>query len=325
MQPQIQQIPQPQIIPQNPIPMNNIIPQNQVHQIIQSENPNTCEKFSYFLTGSTNIPLGVFTILMSSLFYHIYCTLFFYGFLEFYYQISSFFDFIFALLVWSRIAIKIERNTSTVKYFYLYIINLLIISLFTLSSPLGRIWNFILFETILIALKNKNKKIDFFCCKINGIYMTIFTIVYHLFFNTLNIGSIIFTIVYAFIYKNFLIQRLNISNENVQRKELNCFINFLKNKFKTFVSIEDILVLNQGQINQQPLQQNINNNINYSVNSVNSMNSMINSNGSFIPNNMYPNYYSGIAQNNPNNNQAQIQYQPNANAQPVNEINQASS
>ena len=71
---------------------------------------------------------------------------------------------------------------------------------------------------------------------------------------------------------------------NQETQLLNCFINFLKNKFKTFVSIEDISVLNQGQINQQPLQQNINNNINYSVNSVNSMNSMINSNGSFIQN-----------------------------------------
>ena len=324
MQPQIQQIPQPQIILQNSqIPMNNILPQNQVHQIIQSEDPNKCEKCSNFLTGTTNIPLGVFTILMSSLFYHIYCILSCYGFLEFYYGVSSFFDFIFALLVWSRMAIKIEKNTSTVKYFYLYIINLLVISLFTFSFPLGRIWNFILFETILIALKNKDKKINFFCCKISGIYMTIFTIVYHLCFNTLNLVSIIFTIAYAFIYKNFLIQKLNISNESVQRKELNCFINYLKNKFKTFISIEDILMLNQGQSNQQPLQQNINN-YNYSVNNVNSMNSMINSNGSFIPNNMYPNYYSGIAQDNPNNNQAQMQYQPNANAQPVSDVNQAS-
>ena len=324
MQPQIQQIPQPQIIIQNPqIPMNNIIPQNQIHQIIQSEEPNKCEKCSNFLTGSTNIPLGVFIILMSSLFYHIYCTLFLHDFLEYYYGITSFFNFIFALLVWSRMAIKIEKNTSTVKYFYLYIINLLVICLFTLSFPLGRIWNFILFETILISLKNKNKKINFFCCKISGIYMIIFTILYHLFFNALNIVSIIFTIAYAYIYKNFLIQKLNISNESVQRKELNCFISFLKNKFKTFISIEDLL--NQGQINQQPLQQNINNNnYNYSENNVNSMNGMINSGGSFIPNNMYPNYYSGIAQSNSNNNQAQMDYQSNANAQPVADVNQAS-
>ena len=316
MQPQIQQVPPPQIIIQNSqIPMQNFYPQNQIHQIVQSESPNKCERCSDFLTGSTNIPLGVFTILMSSLFYHIYCILFNYDFLSSYYILSSLFDFLFALFVWSKMAIKIEKNTSTVKYFYLYLINLLAICICTCSFPLGRIWNFILFETILIALKNKDKKIIFFCFKTRGMYMVIFTIIYHVLFNSLNIESIIFTIIYAYIYKNYFIQLFNFSYESIQRQELHCFINFLKNKFKTFISIESLI--NQEQNNQQPIAQSINNN--YSVNSVSSIN---NSNGSFIPNNIYPNYYSGIVQNNPN--QAQIQYQPNSNAQPVADVNQAS-
>ena len=316
MQPQIQQVPPPQIIIQNSqIPMQNFYPQNQIHQIVQSESPNKCERCSDFLTGSTNIPLGVFTILMSSLFYHIYCILFNYSFLSSYYILSSLFDFLFALFVWSKMAIKIEKNTSTVKYFYLYLINLLAICICTCSFPLGRIWNFILFETILIALKNKDKKIIFFCFKTRGMYMIIFTIIYHVLFNSLNIESIIFTIIYAYIYKNYFIQLFNFSYESIQRQELHCFINFLKNKFKTFISIESLI--SKEQNNQQPIAQSINNN--YSVNSVSSIN---NSNGSFIPNNIYPNYYSGIVQNNPN--QAQIQYQPNANAQPVADVNQAS-
>ena len=314
MQPQIQQIPQPQIIVQNAqIPMNNIYPQNQVQPLVQVQDPNTCEKCSNFITGSTNIPVGVFTLLMLSLLYHICCTLFNYEFLSSYYMMQSFFDFVFALFIWSKMAIKIERSTSTVKYFHLCFINLLIISVCTLTFPLGRIWNFILFETILISLKNKNKHIKFFCCKISGKNMIIFTILYHVLFNLLNIVSIIFTIGYAFIYNKFLIQKLNISNEKVQRMELNCLINFFKNKFKAFVSIEDV-IKQEINNNNQPMEQGVNNNIANSVVSVN------NSNASFVPNNMYPNYYSGIAQNSSNRNQ-NVQYLHNA--QPVVDVNQA--
>jgi hypothetical protein len=314
MQPQIQQIPQPQIIVQNSqIPMNNVYPQNQVQQLVQVQDPNFCEKCSEFLTGSTNIPVGVFTLLMLSLLYHICCSLFYYGFLSSYYMMQSFFDFIFALFIWSRMAIKIERSTSTVKYFHLCIINLLIICLCTLTFPLGRIWNFILFETILISLKNKNKSIKFFCCKITGKNLIIFTILYHVLFNILNILSITFTIGYAFIYNKWLIQKLNISNEKVQRIELNCLINFFKNKLKTFVSIQDVLKQEINN-NNQHMVQGVNNNISNNVISVN------NSNVSFVPNNTYPNYYSGIAQNSSDRNQ-NVQYPPNA--QPVVDVNQA--
>ena len=35
---------------------------------------------------------------------------------------ASIFQFLFALFVWCRMAMKIEKNTSTVKYGYLYLL-----------------------------------------------------------------------------------------------------------------------------------------------------------------------------------------------------------
>ena len=49
MQPNMQQIPQPQMQMPNP---QQIPPQNQLYQIVQTNStPNRCEKFSNWLTG----------------------------------------------------------------------------------------------------------------------------------------------------------------------------------------------------------------------------------------------------------------------------------
>ena len=300
---------QDQILPPNPqIQLNNNIPPNNMQQIVQIEAPNKCEKCSRFFTGNTNIPITVFIILMSSFAYHI-CTVFFSNDLfSGYFIYTSFFDFLFALLVWSKMAMKIEKISSTVKYAYLYLINLLIISIFTFSFPLRRIWNFVLFETILIANHNRNKDIKFFCCKIKGKYMIVIAIIYHLMINFYYFFSMLLTIGYAYIYEKCLINKLNISNERVQRYENHCIINWIKNKFQTFITLEEVL-------NEEKKEQG-NNNINNN-----------NIGMSFIPNNMYPNYYSGVIQGNPN--QAPIQpgfgLQQNPNIIPsFNNINQNS-
>ena len=303
--------PQPQMIPQNAqIPNANQPNQNQMYQVIQTESPNSCEKFSKCVTGNTNIPLMVFLILMSSLNAIVIWSLIHF---EIYYGsiflLASIFQFLFALFVWCRMAMKIEKNTSTVKYGYLYFINLLILSLCTLTYPIVRICNFILFETILIALNNKDKKMKFFCCRIPGKAVIICSIIYHLIINPFEIISIIITVAYAFIYNKWLSQKLNISNEKVQRLENSCLIKTCKEKFETFISLEDT---QKNDKKQQPLvnhQQDINNSVNMS----------------FIPANMYPNYYSGII---PNPNQPQIPQQPIAPAPgainpPVVNINQA--
>ena len=84
-----------------------------------------------------------------------------------------------------------------------------------------------------------------------------------------------------------------------------CIIQGLKNKFHTFSTLEE--VLNKDK-KEQPLLQDVNNSVNMS----------------FIPANMYPNYYSGII---PGPNQQEIQMQQLAPAQaeikpPVVDINQ---
>ena len=296
------QIPQVQIPPQNmQIPAANQPNQPQLYQVIQTESLNCCEKLSKSIIGSTNIPLVVFTILMTSFLIAIFYCIFFGNFIYGYFVKASFFDLIFALLVWSRMAIKIETNTSTVKYGYLFIVNLLMLSLFTLSFPLQRIWNFVLFETILIALNNRQKKIKFFFCRISGTLVIVFSVIYHIIFNWLNILSIIITIIYATSYNKYLSQKLNISNEKAERLENSCIVNYLKNKFQTFITLEEAL---NKEKKQQPLVQNINNSVNMS----------------FIPANMYPNYYSGIV---PNPQQQQIPQAQGVINPPVVDINQA--
>ena len=287
MQPQ-QQIfqPQAQVLPQNQNVLNNgnnFVPNNILPQIIQTENPNRCEKMSKFFTGNTNIPIVVFIILMSSFFYHICCVLFNYGFLSTYLIISSLLDFLFALFIWSKMAMKLEENSSTVKYAYLYFINLIILSFATFTVPLKRVWNFVLFETLLIAINNKYTKMKILCFKMSGNNLIILTIVYHIICNPFHFFSILITIGYAYIYKKFLVDKINISNEKIKYYENIVIVNCLKSKFKTFITLEDVLIKESNRQRNQ----NINNNIN-------------NNNSNIIQNNMYPNYYSQIQQNNQN-------------------------
>jgi hypothetical protein len=279
----MQQIPQPQMIVQNPqMEMGNPqqIPQSQLYQIVQSDSTkNRCEKFSNWLTGSYNIPLVVFLIFMGSSLFFIN-TLFMGRYIPMYICFSSLANFLFALFVWGPMAIKIEKNTSTVRYGCLYIINNTILSICTLSFPLSihKIWSFVLFETLLIALSNKDKKMKFFCCKIGGNAVIISSIIYSLLFNMHCFFSLIFTVGYTFAYKKYLINKFGISNEKVERIENGCLINCLKNKLTTFITLKDVL---EKEKEKQPLVQN---------NNIPNIN-----NSSFIPMNMYPNYYSGVA------------------------------
>lgn len=285
MEPNIQQIPQGQMMNQNnQMQMENLqqIPQNQqLYQIIQANpSPNHCEKFSKFITGSYNIPFIVFLILMGASGFFIFTLLVRFSYISGYLTFSSFGNLLFALFVWGPMAVKIEKNTTTVRYGCLYLINNTILSFCTLSLPLGlqSIWKFILFETLLIALSNINKKIKFFCFKISGKGVIACSIIYTAAFNWLFFFSLIITIAYTYAYQKWLINKFAISNEKVERIENWCLIAWLKNKISTFITLKD--VLEKGQ-EKQPLMQN-NNNPNPN-------------NSSFVPINMYPIYYSGVA------------------------------
>ena len=307
MQPQQQMMPQSIQTPDPSQPS-----QNQMPQLIQAESQNSFGKCSKCITGSENVPFMVLVILMSFLASTVICFLIRFKDIMFYFFIAALFDFLFALFVWCRLAIKIEKNISTVKYGFLYFINLFILSICTLPFPFhywnplyytiyeifyGRqilgywdkiilikctkiqlLWNFILFETILIALNNREKKMKFFCCRITGKKVIIFSILYHFLFNWFSIIRLIIIVAYSFIYNKYLSQILNISNANVQKLENTRFMKYFKDKFLNFISIDEIQ--NKDKKEQplvNPQQQDISN-----------------SAMSFDPSNIYPNYYSGI-------------------------------
>ena len=307
MQPQQQMMPQSIQTPDPSQPS-----QNQMPQLIQAESQNSFGKCSKCITGSENVPFMVLVILMSFLASTVICFLIHFKDIMFYFFIAALFDFLFALFVWCRLAIKIEKNISTVKYGFLYFINLFILSICTLPFPFhywdpiyytiyeifcGRLglgcldkrvligcteihlfWSFILFETILIALNNRDKKMKFFCCRITGKKVIIFSILYHFLFNWFSIIHLIIIVAYSFIYNKYLSKILNISNANVQKLENTRFIKYFKDNFLNFISIDEIQ--NKDKKEQplvNPQQQDISN-----------------SAMSFDPSNIYPNYYSGI-------------------------------
>ena len=282
----MQQLPNHQVMvqnPQNQLGLPQQYPQNQqLYQVVQTNsNLTRCERFSKWISSSSNIPFTVFVILMCSSLVFIITLIIGNSVLTGCFSVSALADFLFALFVWGPMAIKIENNTSTVRYGGLYVINSSILAICTLGFPIlsiHKIWNFVLFETLLIALSNRDKKMKFFCCKVEGKTLIILTIVYHLIFNGVFIFSLLITIGYTFIYRRYLINKFAISNEKVERMENWCIINWFKNKLTTFITLKE--VLDKGNQNQSSQQNNIQNS----------------NNSSFVPNNMYPNYYSGLQQ-----------------------------
>ena len=282
----MQQLPNHQVMvqnPQNQLGLPQQYPQNQqLYQVVQTNsNLTRCERFSKWISSSSNIPFTVFVILMCSSLVFIITLIIGNSILTGCLSVSALADFLFALFVWGPMAIKIENNTSTVRYGGLYVINSSILAICTFGFPIlsiHKIWNFVLFETLLIALSNRDKKMKFFCCKVEGKTLIILTIVYHLIFNGVFIFSLLITIGYTFIYRRYLINKIAISNEKVERMENWCIINWFKNKLTTFITLKE--VLDKGNQNQSSQQNNIQNS----------------NNSSFVPNNMYPNYYSGLQQ-----------------------------
>lgn len=182
--------------------------------------------------------------------------------------LSTFGNILFSLFVWAPMAVKIEKSTSTIRYLILYVINL---ALLTFANSLigyheSKIWCFVLFETILISSLNTQKNMRFFFSKTTGNRVIFLSTVYFSIINCLSIFNVVITVLYSIIYRKFLMKKLIISDEKVTRIENFCLFSFIKNHTKLFISLEQ--ANNKSQINQS----------------------------SFIPNNMYPNNFSGFSQ-----------------------------
>lgn len=285
MQPDIQKNPLPQQPMMNPYTQKKMVNPQQISQNrqISSSTPNCCEKFSKFLTGTTNIPLIVFLILMNYFGLLIFSLLSAPVLSNYFLIYIRLVGFLFALFVWAPLSIKIERYTSTVRYGFLYLINKIIISVCTFQFPFGlqKIYNFIIFETLLIASTNKDKKMKFFCCRITGKVLIVCTFIYQFIVMGFFLTPFLMIMIYTLIYKKCLINKFSISNEKVEKIENCCLIRCLKKRLFTFISLQEILEKEQQK---QPL------------NSENSDASNSN-NSSFVSINIYPNNNSGLISN----------------------------
>lgn len=283
---------------QNQNPQPNLSPSQMIYpqqpQIIHQQiPPNCCEKFSSCLTGTRNVPLSVFLIIMAAGLNMILCLMFNASYCFFYLGMtfwSSLGVFIFVLFVWSPMAIKIEKSSSTVRYGLLFLLNSSILSLLSFHFPLapGKLWCFILFETLLISLANKDKKMKFFCCKVSGKKMIVLVLIYYFIFNCMFFYSFVITIIYTFVYKKWLMKKLVISNERILNLENWCIFRCLKNSFETFITLE--------KSQMKPLANNqamVENNLQQIQVQPQIMNQSLSVNSSIGPFIAYPNYYSG--------------------------------
>ena len=206
-----------------------------------NSNNSKCNKLKLFLSGSSNIPLIVYNILILSCVSVTFSLL--YQFINFrpYKLLSNISNFISIIFVWCPLSTKIEKYTSTVRYAILFLLNYIILCLISISFPLNlcNLWRFTLFETILIASSNEDKTIRFFGIELNGRNLIFISILYAIICNS--VISVILTAIYAFCYKPILITKFEISNDIIKRLEELKEIKLIKSKTKSFVTLEQAL------------------------------------------------------------------------------------
>lgn len=233
--------------------------------------PNTNEKFGICLKGIKSVPFAVFLILVG-IGFNLIMSFILANYLPFgggMFLWSSFGLLFFAFFVWLPTAKKIENSSSTVRYGLLYLINNSLLNLITLSFPLmpTSLWKFVLFETLLISISNKNKTMKFFAWKVTGKTMINLVIFYNIVFNFHFFFSLIITIIYAFLYKKYIMKKLIFSNEKIERIESFFCINYLKTNISTFISLSQSLAKRNNHLNQNNAQQIGNGQMNQSINS----------------------------------------------------------
>lgn len=213
-----------------------------------NSNTSKCQELKIFISGSSNIPLIVYIILILSCVSVTFS--FLYQFINFrpFKLLSNITNFIFIIFVWCPLATKIEKYTSTVRYGIFFLLNYIILCLINISFPLNlcNLWRFTLFETILIASSNQDKTIRFFGVQLNGRNLINISILYEIICNSVDsiifpFISVILIIIYTLCYKLILIKKFEISNDIIKRLEDLKEINLIKNKIKSFVTIEQAL------------------------------------------------------------------------------------
>ena len=282
---ELQQLPAgPQVMEQPMIPQN---PKIQAQPVKSDQ--SFCQKIYTTLSELKDIPFSVTIILVLNVIY-LFGSLIFHSFgyfpiYDILRSIGNIANFLFVIFAWAPMARKIENCSSSARYFSLFLINSTILNVINLSLPLciSKLWCFVLFETILISFSNEEKKVKFFGFKVTGKKFVSIAITYAFIFNLDQFISVIFTTLYAYIYQKKLITKFSISNERVLKIENYCCCSCFKNNFSNFVSLNQCMNRKQNStIISNP------------------------NNSSFVAANIYPNYYSGVANFVPNFNQGPI-------------------
>jgi membrane associated rhomboid family serine protease len=207
--------------------------------------------FTNFMLNFTNIPLyTIYKFQLWRLMSSVFMTL-------------SIINILFAFIAWLPDALKLEKSTGTVRYFFNFMINsiliqimyttmILIISLFLnqiLLMPSSGLWPMILAEITMLCLSNPNGQLQmmFIPCMIPSKFYpwALFG-----FFTLLNMNlqfDILAGILYGYLFFYFLKNKLQFSDEFISRAENWPILNIIS-KFESFVSLSKSISNNGGNL-----------------------------------------------------------------------------
>ena len=212
---------------------------------------------------------------------------------------------LFFYFVWLPIGKQIEETSGSMRYLIMFLINGTVIVygvvkysmyfriLFGYSDYFYHpLIYFVEFETILVALLNRTKSINFFWFSLSNKYSPFVIVLYYIISNGFNNGIFILIALYALIYEKFFMESLSISNEKIESIESNRIIKFIINHSKRYAKLPKpqsvvasinqppqgtISIINSNIISSQQQPQQMNNqneNMNSSINTVFDINNM---------------------------------------------------
>lgn len=236
--------------------------QDKPFQIIQDRKCPSLKKSIEILKQSPFTVFSIillFTIMLLILTVLAILRIFFrFHYIKFHCSIQLIFHSLFVYYVWFPLAREIEKTSGSTRYLIIFLFNFGIIQL---GSMLIFFWQykytqclcfFIEFETILVTLVNKDKKLDFFYWRISNKFSPFLIVLYYLFVTRFFHPYPIIIGLYALFYEKFLMNHLAISNEKIMSIENCCCIKMIVNKFKSYVKIEETIT--ECATNQEPPQ-----------------------------------------------------------------------
>lgn len=224
--------------------------------------------FTPFMMNFANIPLfTIYKIQIWRLMTSVFMTL-------------SIINILFAFFAWLPDALKLEKSTGTVRYFFNFMINstliqilyttiVFFISLFfkqILMMPSSGLWPMIMAEITILCLTNPQGQLRMFLipCMIPAKF---YPWALFAFFTILNVSvqfDILAGILYGYIFFHFLKMRIQFSDEFINRAENWPIINKIS-KCNSFVSLSKSISNNGGNLFFSGPANNNNNNNNISL------------------------------------------------------------